>query len=530
LPLRVAKLVRVSTTHLEQADSPQHQLAFLDGEIGREGWVDTGLAYRAELTGAVILDRPDIQRMLAEARAGLFDAILLKSISRLGRDTLGLLMVKRMLDDVRVELIALADGYRSFRDPELIFLVHAERAQAGRQEIAKNVRAGSTQAARRGIWPAGTLPFGLRKESRFAVGPDPETAPLVQLIFALRRQGWGVGRIARHLNTEVRAKAPEYWHLGARIRRLEAADGAAQDDRVQERLRVWRAQLVTRPFRWQPRTVRLILENPAYCGALHYNRTGGERRLHGRLVRRARGQEEWVTIPCTPLIPPAEWEEAQAVGAERRRLPRRSTGSRFLLSGRVFCGLCGSPLRGSPARAGAGRRGGDPLGYYVCRASTEAGAHPARYVRATDLEQSVLGRLRAELAGLPPVATTGARHRPDQQRGALEGALRDLAEARFFRREEFRKGRISETDLTFELDLIAQREETLRAQLAAMAPEGAEPVAGDRVRELLQLRGSTEEVKALLGALLDRVVVTPAPDDQVDVSINATFTKEELPG
>lgn len=518
MPCRVAKLVRVSTTHLEQADSPQHQVAFLDMEIAREGWVDTGLCYRAELTGAVILDRADIQRMLADARAGLFDVILLKSISRLGRDTLGLLMVKRMLDDCRVELIALADGYRSFRDPELIFLVHAERAQAGRQEIAKNVRAGSTQAARRGIWPAGTLPFGLRKASRFAVEPDPDTAPVVQLIFALRRQGWGVAQIARHLNQDRRAKAPEYWHLRDRIRRLESADGAAHDDRVQARLEALRTQLATRPFRWQPRTVRLILENTAYVGELRYNRTGAERRLHGRLERRQRAPEEWVTIPCQPLVTREEWQDAQQVHEERRRIPRRSAASRFLLSGRVCCGLCGGPLRGSGARPGAGRRGGDPLGYYVCRASLEAGAHPARYVRATDLEQAVLARLRAELADIQPHRTTRTPHPP--KRPQFEAELQDLSEARYWRREEFRLGRLSEADLQFELDLIARREAALREQLAALPTEESPPP------EPHPLEG--EAVKALLGALVDRIVVTPGQHNEVDVAVYATYTEEEI--
>lgn len=411
-PLRVARLVRVSTSHLEQADSPQHQLAYMEGEMARTGWQDTGLIYQAELTGAVILDRPDIQRMLADARAGRFDAILLKSISRLGRDTLGLLMVKRLLDDLGVELIALADGYRSARDPELIFLVHAERAQAGRQEISRSVRAGIVQAARRGIWPGGRLPFGLRKAGRFAIAPDPETAPLVQLIFALRGRGWGLVRICAHLNDELQVKSPEWWQLRGRMARMAAQPGAGEDERIQSRLNRWRARLVTGRYRWHPRTLRLILQNTAYRGELRYNRTGGRRLLHGRLVRTERDPEEWVSIPCPPLVTPAEWAAAQ--GAE---VGQRRRGQPWLLSGLLVCGRCGGPMRSQPARGNTGRRGGDPKGYYVCRRSLESRLHRPDYIRATELEAAILGALRRELRELPPPQAQASCPRPAATRG-----------------------------------------------------------------------------------------------------------------
>jgi DNA invertase Pin-like site-specific DNA recombinase len=540
-PLRVARLVRVSTSHLAQADSPRHQLAFLGAEIAREGWSDTGLVYEAELTGAVILDRPDIRRLIRDAEAGLFDVILLKSISRLGRDTLGLLTVKRMLDDLRVELIALADGYRSFRDPELIFLVHAERAQAGRQEIAKNVRAGIAEAARRGIWPAGTLPFGLRKESRFAIGPDPETAPVVQGIFALRARGMGPAQIARHLNEEAPVKGPAWWHLKARVARLEATDGAAQDDRVQARIRGLREQLLTGSFRWSARTVRLVLANPAYRGELRYNRTTGERRLHGRLVRRGRAEEEWVTIPCPPLVSREAWEAVQAgapcqplatapaAGTDRapRRAPPRALVSPFLLSGRLHCARCGAPMRAMPARAGAGRRGGDPKGYYVCRAAAEAGAHGTEYLRATDLEEAVLERLRAELAGLKPLGkprrATGDGGRRDGS--ALAEALRDLAEARFFRREELRRGRISSEEYAADMAILERREAGLRRRLDASGADRAATSSRPDAKEaaLLRLEGPPDAIRVLVGDLVERVEA-----DATGVVIRAAFGRAEV--
>jgi len=519
--LRIATLVRVSTTHLAQADSPQHQRAHIQQEMDREGWVDSGHIYEAELTGAVIVDRPDIRRMLRDGQAGLFDAIVLKSISRLGRDTLGLLMVKRMLDDMRIELIALADGYRSFRDPELIFLVHAERAQAGRQEIAKNVRAGIVQAARRGIWPAGTLPLGLRKDSRLSIGRDPETAPLVELIYRLRGMHWGLPRICAHLNREMRVQAPAWWHVREQLRRLQILDGAPQDERVQERIRRLQARLLTQRFTWHPRTVRLLLQNTAYKGELQYNRTTTNRRMHGRLVREARDPALWVTVPCTPLVSPEQWDRAQVVALEHRRLPSRSRGSAFLLSGLITCGQCGASMRAQAARHNTGARGGDPKGYYLCRASTESGLHTAEYVRATELEQRIIQCLRAEMAGVrvPGPKSGGTQRGRDhvQQVGDLQAHLRDLAEARYFRREELRKGRLTEAEFAFEVAFIAAKAEEVQRRLSQL---GAASAAGEpndaRLSNLRQaarafagLDAPDGVLKTLLPLLVSRVVVYP---------------------
>ncbi|MDB4894985.1 MAG: hypothetical protein JWN15_1247, partial [Firmicutes bacterium] len=179
---------------VEQAESPEAQRLFIQEQIRRnqtesEVWIDTGVVYQDELTGSVVMNRPDIKRLIEDAKAGRFDAVLMKSIKRLGRDTLGLLTLKRFLDDHGVELVGLQDGYRSFRDLEIIFLIHADRAQAEREDISKNIRNAMRQRAQQGRWTCGKVPFGYRRKNRHELEPHPETAPLIQTIFQLRRSG-----------------------------------------------------------------------------------------------------------------------------------------------------------------------------------------------------------------------------------------------------------------------------------------------------------------------------------------------------
>jgi hypothetical protein len=135
-------------------------------------------------------------------------------------------------------------------------------------------------------------------------------------------------------------------------------------------------------------------------------------------------------------------------------------------------------------------------------------------VRATPLEEAVLGALRPLLRGVGPVALGSPRRSFD-----LAAALADLSEARFFRREELRRGRISEADFSYELALLDRREAHLRAQAAAAADTAV--AAGDATG-FLRLEGRPDQVKALLGTLVERIVVISPSELEMFV----TFTEQ----
>lgn len=536
--LRVAALLRVSTTRVEQEESPAAQLAYIREEIRRHGagehWVDTGLVYQDELTGALVLERPDVQRALADAQAGRYDLLAMKSISRMGRDTLGLLAFKRHLDDLDVELVALQDGYRSRRDLELIFLVHADRAQHGRLEISRNVRTNLRQKARQGKWLAGTVPFGYRRCNRHQLELHPETAPLARLIFDLRLQGRGSSAIARHLN-QLGVPAPAWWYFRDLRPRWTAL--AATDERWAARL-ADRERRFARPPEWSPRSVLVILRNTAYRGELLYHRVWFRHRLGGRVTRERRPEAEWVRIPCPPLLAPEQWQQAQ--GTSRAGPAPRRAASPYLLTGLLVCGRCGGTVSGGGAAArGAFYR------YYQCRNRRERRSCDAPRLRAEPLEAALVAHLRARLValrapGAPPGGPPGAPPwglswgPPGGLPGAVspEGAgasgyrrqlrerLADLAEERRYYRSEHRRGRVGEAELDAELARIAGQEEALRLELARLNPATPpeEGVASNAARQVARLAGELPEPSALrrlLALALERAVL--AADGGIDL-------------
>jgi len=402
--VRVAALLRVSTRKVEQEESPAAQLAYIREEIrrrqagGDEEWTDTGLVYQDELTGALVLERPDVQRALADARAGRYDLLAMKSISRMGRDTFGLLAFKRHLDDLDVELVALQDGYRSGHDLELIFLVHADRAQHGRLEISRNVRTNMRQKARQGKWVCGTVPFGYRRRNRHQLEPHPDTAPIARGLFDLRLQGWGCSRIARHFN-EQGTPSPAWWYFQDLRPRWEAL--AATDERWAARLAA-RQRRFAAPTAWSARGVMVILSNTAYRGELLYHRVYRRRRLGGRVTRERRPEAEWIVIPCPPLLTPEQWAAAQ--GPVRRCPAPRPGAARYLLTGLLACGRCGGRVSGGGARAG-----GRFYRYYQCQNRRAHQACDAPRLRADALEAAVVAHLQSRLAALPEPAAGPAR-------------------------------------------------------------------------------------------------------------------------
>jgi site-specific DNA recombinase len=496
--MRVVSLLRVSTTMVEQSESPEAQRLFIQEQIRRnqtesEVWIDTGLVYQDELTGSVVMNRPDIQRLIDDVKARRFDVVLMKSIKRLGRDTLGLLTLKRFLDDNGIELVGLQDGYRSSRDMELIFLIHADRAQAEREDIAKNVRNAMRQRAQQGRWTCGKVAFGYRRKNRHELEPHPDTAPIAQEIFRLRRAGWSLDRITRFLN-ENEIPAPTWWEARDRLPKLEELQTV--DDRYAKKYDGCR-RLVEARKPWHFKTITNILENTAYYGELRYNRRFWKTLSSqgGKKVLQERDESEIIVVPCPPLMTFDEWGTAQ----NKLREVKRATGRYvYLLSGILTCAHCGGSMSGG----GTGHNKARPYyGYYYCMAMRK-GLCTCKSVRSQRLEKAVLEQVTEHLAAVehyeavPAGNEEGVKVRIRQ----LEAKLEDLKDERRYYRGEHRRSRLSDDELDQELRRIGEEESRAQELLEEAKQELGRP-------EILQRQA--EKLKLVVGQLLEMLGAAP---------------------
>ncbi len=540
-PIRVAALLRVSTTSIEQEESPAAQLSYIREEIRRHQgagdiWIDSGYVYEDELTGALVLERPSVKRLLADAAAGKFELVAMKAISRLGRDTLGLLSLKRRLwDDMGIDLASLQDGYRAARDPELIFLIHADRAQHGRTEISRNVRTAMRQKALQGLWTCGKIPFGYQRVGRNEIAPHPATTPVVQEVFRLRAEGWGLSAITAHLNNTLQVPAPQWWYRwGLRQQRL--TDLAQNDDRWRDRLEALRQRYEGCRPEWRNSTIKVLLRNTAYCGELQYYRTYHRRSAGGQQKLVQRPVTEHIALPCPPLVDRDLWQRVQEMC--RRRLARgKPRHGRYLLSGLAYC-QCGSRLNGGRVAAS----GRPEYVYYICHRRRESGTCQAPAIPAEQLESAVISRVRQglqPLAATPPAYHASPAARPKAQLMQLERALAELKDKRRYYHDQHRLGRVTDEQLDEELADIKTREHDALRAVERLRAETMQHVTGRegyrRVMELWhqykKLETSDPHVlRQLLMAAVDRVVVTsPYPAQTAVAQPHAAWSSPERP-
>ena len=138
---RVAVYCRVSSSIDEQLRSIGAQASYLINHvIQHTGWSFQGI-YIDICSGSKADNRSELQHMLTQARLHMIDIILVRTVSRLGRNTLDTLQIIREMKDNAVEIIFVDDGISSL-DPkgELILTLMAALAQADNESRRMNVQ------------------------------------------------------------------------------------------------------------------------------------------------------------------------------------------------------------------------------------------------------------------------------------------------------------------------------------------------------------------------------------------------------
>ncbi len=153
-------------------------------------------------------DRPGFQRMQEDIEAGLLDAVLVKDLSRLGRNYLA----SGELTEVYfprhgVRLVAINDGYDSEAGEDDMAPFRHVMNELYARDISKKIRSALHTKMVQGQYIGSFAPYGYRKseENKNRLIPDEEAAAVVRRVFALAAEGRRATVIAEELN---RAEIP----------------------------------------------------------------------------------------------------------------------------------------------------------------------------------------------------------------------------------------------------------------------------------------------------------------------------------
>lgn len=280
-------------------------------------------------------DRPGVQALFAAVRRGEIDCIIVKDLSRFGRDSLEVgEYLERVFPLLQVRFIAVNDGFDSRKKQygtagDLDIGVRNLINELYSRNVSVNVRTAKRQYAARGECIAAYPFYGYVKgtENRRQLEIDPPAADTVRTIFRLWLEGCSTADIAEALNArQVPSPSMRKRQLGAK---------RANWSKLREEVP------------WTAEAIRVILQNERYTGKLISIRT--MRKEIGKLEQMTIPKEDWIVVPDAfeAIISEDDFQRAQTLFRTVFRPPATSvkkSNSQPLFSRKVFCGVCGLGL------------------------------------------------------------------------------------------------------------------------------------------------------------------------------------------
>lgn len=267
----------------------------------------------------VTFDRPGWNEIIRLAEAGKAKTVIVKDMSRLGRDYLKVgYYTESFFAERDIRYIAINDGVDS--DNEFTPFRNLFNDFYAR-DTSKKIRAVMRAKGNSGEHLCTNPPYGYTKDpadkKRWIV--DEEAAEVVKRIFALCVDGKGPMQIAKVLTAD-------------KVLTVKAHQAKQNGEALPEY-----------PYRWSMETVRKILERPEYTGCtVNFKTYSKSHKLKKRLNNAPENQRIFPdTQPA--IIHEKVWERVQELRANKRR-PAKQAERQGLFSGLLYCADCGSKL------------------------------------------------------------------------------------------------------------------------------------------------------------------------------------------
>ena len=323
-------------------------------------------------------DRPAFQKMMEAVRAGKINCIVVKDLSRFGRDHLEAgEYIERIFPFLGVRFIAINDHYdsehRNVESDELIIPFKNLINEAYCRDTSIKIRSQLEVKRRRGDFIGSFAVFGYLKdpEDKHRLVVDDYAADVVRDIFKWKLAGISAGDIADKLN-EMGIPTPMDYkrRLGMRY---------TTKFRVKEES-TWSAGMILR-----------ILKNPVYMGVLEQGKVTTPSYKVKKIVEKPR--EEWAVVENhhEAIIDRFDFESVQKVLALDTRT---GVGGQAveLFSGMVFCGECGASMVRKTVPSGRNK-----YVYYVCGAHKSEKSCSPHSLRDHVLEEIVFEALKQHI-------------------------------------------------------------------------------------------------------------------------------------
>lgn len=288
-------------------------------------------------------DRPSFKKMLSDIDEGKINLVIVKDLSRFGRNYVEAGMYVQRFTDSNIRFIAADDNYDSLvNSDDLLFPIKNVVNEMYARDVSKKTKAAKKAKARDGQFIGSKAPFGYKIDpnDRHHLIVDELAAQVVKRIFRLASEGVGYNKMAKIFREEKVLTPIAYFNLNN-------PDYFKSD--------YWRKE-----FDWHVTSIRAILNNEVYLGKLVYGKQRNKSMKSKEKVRNPK--EDWIVVEnChEPIITQELWDTVHKILNAKHR-PAKA-GEVQMFAGLLYCSDCGHCLTYSQKQ----RKDGSYHGAYSC--------------------------------------------------------------------------------------------------------------------------------------------------------------------
>ena len=503
---------------LSQEDERQGESVSIDNQraILRKYAEEHGFEIHGEYiddgVSGTTFDRPEVQRLLDDAKTGVINTIIVKDLSRFGRNYIEVgQYVDYVFPAFGIRFIAIQDN------------VDTENRDSGAMEMmpimnvfnewhaantSKKIRAVKKAHAKEGIYTAKKAAYGYKIGTDKKRTPviDEETAPIVRRIFEMYASGMSPLKISETLNLEgvMSPAVYAYTNLGQKPR----PNGMGL---------------------WLASTVREMLNNIIYIGHMAQLRWTS---LSYKNHKRFRNDEsEWAIVYNThePIISQELWNRCQERKKSVAKGRRTKVGYTHPLSGFLFCADCGNKMKLSTiiSRSTGKRLYRFDCGHHVRYGKAYCFSH---FIAASILEEIVLDDIREMAKSIvldeKAIREEFIRHNAELADKAIKSAKKEL-QAKRKRIEELSrlmqvayedrvKGKMPEDICIGFIQKYSEEQKRLEAEIVDTEKKLTETEdtiqsADEFIRNIKKYLEAPELTREMCYELIDRIIVGGSP-------------------
>lgn len=309
----------------EESDSVGNQRKLLTEYIAKKEDFILHDIYIDDGYSGTNFNRPDFKRMIADIEDGKVNCVVVKDLSRFGRDYIDTgRYLERYFPEVGVRFISVTDSIDSMKQAyDMLLPIKNIFNEQYARDISKKIQSTVKSKQKAGEFIGAFTSYGYKKSpvDKNKLVIDEYAADVVRRIFSLYIQGYGKQKIAKMLNEEGILCPVEY---------KKAAGDNYRNGKCLESTTYWSYS-----------TINSILHREMYVG----NMVQGTKHQRMRSKQKKMPKEDWIIVENThePIIDRETWEKTQSLLTKRTR-ELDLEANKNIFAGFVKCGDCGRSM------------------------------------------------------------------------------------------------------------------------------------------------------------------------------------------